>query len=334
MSLPSTRSSPSVLSGSFLRGGGDLRGRLVSAVPVAVLVVLVLAVASRQPSFLGAASMRALLEGVAPLLLLALGQTFVILIGGIDLSVAVLASLGTVLLATWLPGAGPLAVLAALAATTLAGALNGAVSAYAQVPSFVVTLGAMGLWSGVALTVSGASTLSISEGYDTIFWLRDLRIAGVPASAVVAIAMVVLAAVLIRVLGNGRALHAMGLAERAALMSGSRTRRLRVLAFALSGLCAGGAAVVLAASQFSGAPTLADSLLLPAIAAVVVGGTAITGGVGGPLRTLVGALLIVVLRTGMSVVGVDPSYEQIVYGVVIIAAVALTLDRGQLGIVK
>jgi ribose transport system permease protein len=91
---------------------------------------------------------------------------------------------------------------------------------------------------------------------------------------------------------------------------------------------------VLAASQFSGAPTLADSLLLPAIAAVVVGGTAITGGVGGPLRTLVGALLIVVLRTGMSVVGVDPSYEQIVYGVVIIAAVALTLDRGQLGIVK
>lgn len=124
----------------------------------------------------------------------------------------------------------------------------------------------------------------------------------------------------------------MGLAERAALMS--RTQRLRVLAFALSGLWAGLAAVVLAASQFSGAPTLADSLLLPTIAAVVVGGTAITGGVGGPLRTLVGVLLVVVLRIGMSVMGVDPSYEQIVYSVVIIAALALTVDRGRLSIVK
>jgi ribose transport system permease protein len=319
---------------SSLRGRDDLRGQVVAAVPVAVLVVLVLAVASRQPSFLGAASLRALLEGAAPLLLLALGQTFVILIGGIDLSVAVLASLGTVLLATWLPGMSALGVLATLVATTLAGALNGAVSAYAQVPSFVVTLGAMGLWSGVALTVSGASTISISDGYDTIFWLRDMRVAGLPVSAVLAIVAVVVAAVLMRVLARGRALHAMGLAERAAMMSGSRTRLLRVLAFALSGLCAGAAAVVLAASQFSGAATLADSLLLPAIAAVVVGGTAITGGVGGPLRTLVGALLVVVLRTGMSVVGVDPAYEQIVYGAVIVAAVTLTLDRGRLGIVK
>ena len=318
---------------SFLRRG-DLRGRLVAVVPAAVLVVLVLAVASRQPTFLGAASLRALLEGAAPLLLLALGQTFVILIGGIDLSVAVLASLGTVLLASWLPAAGPMGLLATLVATTLAGALNGAVSAYAQIPSFVVTLGAMGLWSGVALTVSGASTIPITEGYDTIFWLRDLRVAGLPIAAVLAIVAVLLAAALVRVLANGRALHAMGLAERAALMSGSRTPRLRVLAFALSGLCAGLAAVVLSASQFSGAPTLADTLLLPAIAAVVVGGTAITGGVGGPLRTLVGALLIAVLRVGMSLVGIDPSYEQIVYGVVIISAVTLTLNRGQVGIVK
>ncbi|GAA0935759.1 ABC transporter permease [Pseudonocardia zijingensis] len=318
---------------SFLRRD-DVRERVVAAVPAAVLVALVLAVASREPSFLGAASVRALLEGAAPLLLLALGQTFVILIGGIDLSVAVLASLGTVLLASWLPSAGVLAVLATLAATTLAGALSGAVSAYAQVPSFVVTLGAMGLWSGVALTVSGASTISITEGYDTIFWIRDLRVAGLPIAAVLAVAAVLVAAGLMAALAGGRLLHAVGRAERAALMSGARTPRLRVLAFAVSGLCAGLAAVVLAASQFSGAPTLADSLLLPAIAAVVVGGTAITGGVGGPLRTLVGALLIAVLRVGMSVMGVDPSYEQIVYGAVIVSAVALTLNRGTVGIVK
>jgi ribose/xylose/arabinose/galactoside ABC-type transport system permease subunit len=220
-------------------GAPRLSRRLIAVIPTAVLVLLVLLVASQRPSFLGATSLRTLLEGAAPLLLLALGQTFVILTGGIDLSQAVLA-----------------------------------------------------------------------------------------------IGAVVLAAVLMKVLSRGRSLHAMGLAERAAQMSGTRTFRMRVLAFSLSGLCAGLAAMVLAASQFSGAPALADSLQLPSIAAVVVGGTLITGGIGGPLRTLVGALLVVVLRVGMSVAGVPPSYEQIVYGTVIVAAVALTLDRRRMDIVK
>jgi ribose transport system permease protein len=91
---------------------------------------------------------------------------------------------------------------------------------------------------------------------------------------------------------------------------------------------------MLAASQHSGGPTLAHTLLLPAIAAVIVGGTAITGGVGGAMRTVIGALIIVVLRVGLTAVGVDPSFEQIVYGTVIIAAVVLTIDRSRLGVVK
>jgi ribose transport system permease protein len=308
--------------------------RLIAALPLAVLVVLVAVVSARQPTFLGIRSVRAVLDGAAPILLLALGQTMVILIGGIDLSVAALASLGTVLLATWLPGMGPVAIIAVLATLTLAGVLNGLACAYLQVPSFIVTLGAMGLWSGVALTVSGASTISIGKGYYAIGWIRDLRFAQLPASFVLAALFALLAAVVIRVLSRGRLLHAMGLAERAVLMSGTRTPRVRVAAFALSGLFAGLAALLLSASQFSGSPTLADSLLLPAIAAVVVGGSAITGGVGGPLRTLVGALIIAVLRVGLSVIGVDPSYEQIVYGAVVIAAVALTLDRSRIGVVK
>lgn len=87
-------------------------------------------------------------------------------------------------------------------------------------------------------------------------------------------------------------------------------------------------------SQYSGSPTLADSLLLPVIAAVVVGGTAITGGIGGPLLTVVGAAIIVTLRVGLTAMGIDPSLEQIFYGVMIIAAVALTLDRSRLKVVK
>ena len=308
--------------------------RLIAALPLAVLIVLVLVVTAKQPTFLGIRSIRTLLDGAAPILLLALGQTLVILTGGIDLSVAALASLGTVLLAKWLPGMGPGAIIAMLAALAFAGLLNGLACAYLQVPSFIVTLGAMGLWSGVSLSISGASTISITKGYDAIGWIRDLRLAQLPASFVLAALLAVLAAVVIRVFARGRLLHAMGLAERAALMSGVRTPRVRLAAFALSGLFAGLAALLLSASQFSGSPTLADALLLPTIAAVVVGGSAITGGVGGPLRTLVGALIIAVLRVGLSVVGVDPSYEQIVYGAVVIAAVALTLDRSRMGVVK
>jgi ribose transport system permease protein len=319
------------------RGEADreaLRRRLITTLPLTVLVVLVLAVTARQPSFLGISSVRAVLDGSAPILLLALGETMVILIGGIDLSVAALASLGTVLLAMWLPGMGPLAAVAMLAVLTLAGAINGLAAAYLQVPSFIVTLGAMGLWSGIALTVSGASTISITKGYDAIGWIRDLRLAQLPASFVLSALIAVACAVVIRAFARGRLLHAMGLAERAVLMSGTRTARVRVAAFALSGLFSGLAAIMLAATQYSGSPTLANSLQLPTIAAVVVGGSAITGGVGGPLRTLVGALIIAVLRVGLSVIGVDPSYEQIFYGAVVIAAVALTLDRSRIGVVK
>src|SRR5882757_9335603 len=164
------------------QGSAGLSRRLIAGVPAVVLLVLILAVASQRPSFLSVTSLRTLLEGTAPLLLLALGQTFVILTGGIDLSQAVLASFGTVLLALWLPIGGPAGALAVLVALTLAGTLNGLVCAYAQIPSFVVTLGAMGLWAGVALAVSGSSTISITKGYDTIFWLRDLRVAGLPVS--------------------------------------------------------------------------------------------------------------------------------------------------------
>jgi ribose transport system permease protein len=316
------------------RGDASIKDRLIAALPLLVLIALVALVTAQQPNFLGAANVRGLLEGLAPILLLALGQTFVILTGGIDLSFAVVASLSTVLLALWLPEMGPIAVLLVPLIALLTGLLTGIVVAIAQVPSFIVTLGAMGLWSGVALTLSSASTIRISAGHDAILWITDMRIAGLPVSALLAILLAIVAAVAFKTLSRGRTLHAMGLAEKALLMSGNSTRTIRVAAFGMSGLFAGFAGLVLASSQYSGGPTLGDTLMLPAIAAVVIGGNAITGGVGGPMKTLVGALIIIVLRVGLNAIGVDPAYEQIVYGGIIIVAVVLTIDRSRLGIVK
>jgi ribose transport system permease protein len=312
----------------------DWKGRAVAVLPFVVLVILVFTVTMTQPNFVGVPSVRGLLESMAPILLLSIGQTFVILTGGIDLSFAATASFGTILLAMWIPNLGVLGVIAMVATLTLIGFVNGFVIARAQIPSFIATLGALGLYSGLGLAISGATNIRIGEGYDAIGWITDIRIAQLPLSALLVILVAIVISVAMRVLARGKSFHAIGLAEQALLMSGGSTTRIRILAFTLCGLFSGLAAVMLSASQHSGGPTLADSLQLPAIAAVVIGGTAITGGVGGPIKTVIGTLIIVVLRVGLSAVGVDPSFEQIVYGVVIIAAVVLTIDRSRLGVVK
>jgi ribose transport system permease protein len=310
------------------------RRRVVTVLPLLTLIVLVAAIAIQQPYFVGVASVRGLLEAAAPILLLAIGQTFVILTGGIDLSFAAMASFGSLLLAMWIPDLGIGAVLLMIALLTVLGIVNGLVIAFTQIPSFIATLGALGIYTGVGLSISNANNIRISENYDAIGWITDLRVAQMPISFLIALALAVVVAILMRVLARGRSFHALGLAESAVLMSGTSTRVIRVLAFTLCGFFSALAAVVLAATLRSGGPTLADELQLPAIAAVVIGGTAITGGLGGPIRTIIGALVIVVLRVGLGDVGVDPSFEQIVYGAVIIAAVVLTIDRSRLGAVK
>jgi len=317
-----------------LAKAGSWRSKVIALVPVLVLAALIVVVASRQPNFLSINSMRGLLESLAPLLLLAIGQMFVILTGGIDLSFAVTASFGTVLLSLLVPALGPGGVVLMLVLMALIGMVNGLIVALGQVPSFIVTLGSMGLYTGLGLWLSGASAIRIAEGYDALKWIADLRVAQLPISGVLVIVIAVLISAGMLLLKRGRNLHALGLAEPSVLMSGVSTVRLRVLAFTACSFFAGLSAVVLAATQRSGGPSLADSLMLPAIAAVVIGGTAITGGVGGALKTVIGALIIVVLRVGLTAMGVDPAYEQVFYGTVIIAAVALTMDRSRLRSIK
>jgi ribose transport system permease protein len=320
---------------STLLAGRLNRATLITIMPIAVLAALCLVIAINQPSFFRVQSLGLVVQISAPLIVLALGQTFVILTGGIDLSQAVLASLATVLIALWLPLFGPIGVLMAIATVTLCGVLNGLVVAVLQVPSFIVTLGAMSLWGAIAVVLSGASTISIpNDDFAAVGWLNSVRPGGVPLGALIAVALPIIAAIAMKLFTRGNAFHAVGLGEAAAQMAGLPTRPIRVVAFGLSGLMAALAGLLLTTTQYSGAPTLANALLLPVIAAVVIGGTAITGGQGGALRTLVGALVIGVLRVGMGIVGVDPAYEQIVYGVAVVLAVTLTLDRSRLRIVK
>jgi ribose transport system permease protein len=307
--------------------------RLTGFMPLIALVVLVAALTVADPDFLTQRSLTAALRTAAPLIVLAAGATLVVLCGGIDLSIAALASLSTVLLALWLPDLGGLATPVVIGVAAAIGAAQGVAHVLLRIPSFIVTLGGMSVLSAVALVVSGAGTVRVVDD-STVAWL-DLYIGGyVPMSAAMALVVVALIALVLKVTPLQSWVSATGYSESAARLAGTPVDLVKIGAFCVSGACAGFAAVMLVSRQFSGGPTMADNLLLPAVAAIVVGGTAITGGHGSVWRSLAGALVVTLLRVGLPIVGVPSAYEQILYGVIIVVAVALTLDGSKVSIIK
>lgn len=214
---------------------------------------------------------------------------------------------------------------AVLGLTTCLGAFQGFVHARAQIASVVVTLAGLGLWSGLALAI-GHTTIPIDAGHPAIAWLDGVSF-GVPHSFAFAVAALLCAAVCLYRLPFGRQVYAVGANPRAALLSGVFVGRVRILVFTLSGLFSGLAGLAMVARTASGNPTIADSLLLPSIAAVLIGGTAMSGGSGGLGRTLIGVLTVTVLRVGIAAVGFDPAYEPITYVVLVVVAASLTSDR-------
>ncbi|MDQ0474002.1 ABC transporter permease [Labrys wisconsinensis] len=307
--------------------------RLRALGPGLVLLAIVAGVAVWAPGILAPRALAGFSVDAAPLLLLVFGASLPILLGGIDLSIAAMASLAGVMASLLTPSLGSAAVPVILAGAALVGALQGALHARLQMPSFVVSLGTLGILSGTALVVTDATALPIEPGYRLIDVLAE-RTAGVP-NAVILVMVVWLALVLaLRYLRFGRSVYAIGAAELPAMMSGVGRTRTRVLAYAASAACAALAGLLLVSQTLYSAPTLAQNLLLPAIVGVIVGGTAISGGVGGMGASLIGGLIAVAVRIGSVVLGFDPAVQNIVFGAVILVAVAATIDRGKIGVVK
>ncbi|GGN65772.1 ABC transporter permease [Actinoplanes lobatus] len=324
---------PVALEPAVLQKKTRAAGRLTGYMPIIALAALVAALTVADPGFLTQRSLTAASRTAAPLIVLAAGATLVVLCGGIDLSIAALASLSTVLLALWLPDLGGLATPVVILVAAVIGVVQGAAHVLLRIPSFIVTLGGLSILSAVALVVSGAGTVRVVDD-SAVKWL-DLYVGGyVPMSFMVAVVVVALIALVLKVTPLHSWISATGYSESAARLAGTPVDLVKIGAFCVSGACAGLAAVMLVSRQFSGGPTMADNLLLPAVAAIVVGGTAITGGHGSVWRSLAGALVVTLLRVGLPIVGVPSAYEQILYGVIIVVAVALTLDRSRVSIIK
>ena len=298
------------------------------------LVGLALLVGAVTPQFLTVDSLLVLAADTATLFVLAAGQTFVVMLGGIDLSIQAMASLASVVVALTVDrlgyGSVPLAVLAG----ALAGLAGGLAHVRLRIPSFIATLAVGGVLAGTALVVSGARSITLGEPQRAYLAWVGASTFGLPHELLIGVAVLAGAQVLQSRTRFGRYSAAIGAGEAAAYASGVKVGRQKVLALTLSGAFAAFAGVILAGRLSSGSPTLANELLLPAIAAVVVGGTAITGGVGSVWRTAVGALIISVVRIGMTFVGVNIFAQQIVFGAVLILAVAVTIDRGKIPVVK
>jgi ribose transport system permease protein len=302
--------------------------------PPALLVGLVALIGLLEPGFVTRDTLTTVLSDTAVLFLLATAETFVILLGGIDLSIQSVASLASVLLAQLLPSIGPLAYPVAVGTGLLFGFASGVVHVRLRVPSFVATLATGGVVAGLALLAARGRAITIEEGGRVYTdWLNG-SLAGAPSVVILSVLVGVAGFAVLRYTRFGRFSVAVGAGEPAAWAAGVNVERTKITAFAASGTLAALAGAVLAARLSSGSPTLANQLMLPAIAAVIVGGTAITGGLGNVGRTAVGALIISIVRIGMTFVGVNIFAENIVFGAMLIAAVAVTIDRSKIAIIK
>jgi ribose/xylose/arabinose/galactoside ABC-type transport system permease subunit len=274
-----------------------------------------------------------ILNSVAILLAVGLGQVCVILTGGIDLSVGSIMSLVSVAFMMTLGSLGAWAYPLMLAIGTAAGFLNGLIVSRLRIPSFIGTLGTQGVLVSLAYLLS-AQPLSAPDNSYGVLDLINGKLGPVQAVWLIAIAVFLLYFLVQRYTELGRAIIYIGANERMSYLSGLPIARARTLSFALSGFGAAIAGVILSATLYSGYPTIGAVYVLNSIAVVVVGGSAMTGGAGGVVNTLVGALIMGVINNGLTVVGIDVYAQQVFLGILIIVAVAVTFDRKKIAIIK
>jgi ribose transport system permease protein len=290
------------------------------------LILLCLGLWAATPHFLTVSNLLNVLEQTSLNAIVAVGMTYVIISGGIDLSVgSVLAFSGIALgraLEAGLPV--PLAIVIALAVGLSCGLANGALVTFGRLPPFIATLGMMSAARGAALMLAEGRPISgFGEGFRA---LATERILMVPAPVIIA-ALAYLAAhfVLTRTI-FGRATYAIGGNEEAARLSGVQVRFHKTIVYGVSGLTAGLAAVILTARLNSAQPTAGAMYELDAIAATVIGGSSLLGGEGTLVGTLIGALIMGVLRNGLNLLDVSAFVQQVVIGLVIIGAVLVDLS--------
>ncbi|MEA2289481.1 MAG: ribose transport system permease protein [Solirubrobacteraceae bacterium] len=298
-----------------------LRSSLSSRDAVAPLCLIASGIAFglMAPGFLDLGNGTNLLGQMAPLAIVALGQMVVIVTGGFDVSVGAVAALSAVTGALLANAIGPVGLIAAPLVGLALGLVNGVVVGRLRVPPIIATLGMLSVARGLALLVSHGEAVVLRDG-NPLSWLGYGLTAGVPNALLLTLVILAGLTFLMARVRLGRRFYMLGSDREAAQLVGVGVRRTEAAAYAIAGLAAGIAALVFVGRAGAGLPTEGDGLELAAIAAAVIGGTALTGGIGRPLFVVLGALFVQSLSNGLNLAGTEPFVREVILGAVIVMA--------------
>jgi ribose transport system permease protein len=300
-------------------------GVIVALVAVAIYLTIT------QSTFLTWDNMKNIIGANSVILILALGATFVVITAGIDLSTASLMTASSMMLAIAFKSGWALipAVLLALAFGAAAGFGNGFLIAKAKISFLAVTLGALSIWQSFALVVQEGQTVSVfsESAFKPIHELVTNDIGPIPLLLIFDLALLLVFGGVLRYTTFGRSLFAIGSNEEAARLSGINVGAVLIGVYTIAGLAAGLACLVSVGRLTAGAPTPDPNLLLTVLAAVLIGGTSFTGGVGGVFGTVIGVVFLGVVQNGLTLSNVSSFWQGIVSGSILIIAVGLGVLR-------
>jgi len=289
-----------------------------------VLAVMIIIMTVLSPNFMTIANLFNVSRQISVMAVVAAGMTFVILSGGIDLSVGSVVALSGIMLSWLIQKAGlPVvpAIIAGVAAAVLIGLMNGAFIAKLKIPFFIVTLATMVIARGLCFIITGGFPISqLGEGFQQIgrgYW------GPIPIPVIVMVMVYLIAFLLLQGMRFGRHVYAIGGNETAAKLAGIRVDRTKILIYGVCGACAGIASLILTSRMNSGDPNMGTGLEMDAIASIVIGGTSISGGSGWIWGTFIGAYIIGILNNGLNMLNISAYYQMAMKGLIILLAVWL-----------
>lgn len=325
---------------------GFKRENLMRYISVVSIVVLALIFNGMQPNFLGTTNITSMLRDNAALLVMAVGMTSVLIFGSIDLSMGALCSVSNVLYVRIVvafsesykaagleeySAAWPMAValVACLLVGVISGLLLGIIHVKLKVPSFIASLGFMSVWTSVAYLVSNRAQSIPRAMWGAADWYRVSFLTAIPLPLIIAVIIALVFYVLQTRTVFGRTIFSIGGNERATRIAGMGVDRTKIIIFTLTGVCASLGGIFLAAKIRSSDPTIGDPYTLMIVASCVLGGTSLSGGKGSCLGTILGALTVTVIKNGLTFIGVDAYWQDVVFGLFVLAMIILSIDRSK-----
>lgn len=315
----------------------NIMDNIVQYFSFSVIIILVVGLYIYNPNFLGKMNLKNMFRDPAPLMLMAAGMTMILILGSIDLSMGAMCSVSNVVYVHFLLNYGDsfaspeLAGIVALLLSVLIGALSGLalgiIHVKLKVPSFIASLGFMSVWQSAALLVTQNPESLPKKMWPAINWYRNTVFGVVGVPLLVALAVVIIIWMFTRFTPFGRAIFAIGGNERASRVAGISVDSTKILIFSIGGALAALGGVFLAANMKSSAPTVGNPYTLQIVASCALGGTSLAGGKGSVLGTILGVFTVILINSGMTFLGIDAYWQNVVFGAFVLGAIALTVDR-------